>query len=144
MNAAHKEETIEPNWHAVAINETSYWKKEWIEEHGIESMYGVYIVNLNEVTYCCSLTPSYCLYFIESFPIHKDGVDPDEGERESIYSDTLDADCHTEEVSYFNCGGIDRLDDKWKDRLDVDLDDAETDNEKIDAVREHYQSCPTF
>jgi len=143
MSAAEKQERKhEPNWHAIAVDETYGWDKEFLEKNGITKMRGVYLADFNEVTHCCEITPSYCLWFVESIP--EDYGELDDDKRHEMYSDIMQADCHTEPTTYMHCRMVDRMDDEWKVKLEPDLSYAESEQEIIDAVREHYQSCPNF
>lgn len=45
------------------MDETDYWTEEMQRECG--KIYGVYLYDETEYTYCCSLTPAYCLWFVE-------------------------------------------------------------------------------
>lgn len=87
----------EARFAVVRLDQTALWSVDKPENGRI---YGVYLVDLNEMTHCCELTPSYTLYFLyNTCTLHFD-----EEVSELIESTTED-----ESIMYVHCSSIDAL-----------------------------------
>ena len=65
---------LAPDVYVIVMNETCYWNlPEALMQH-VERIEGVYVFNRNEHTYCCEMTPSYWLEFVENRAIYKEGT----------------------------------------------------------------------
>lgn len=53
------------------VNETKYWKKDFLEEYGINEIMAQYVVDTAVCWYLCELTPSYELCFVQNQIIFK-------------------------------------------------------------------------
>jgi hypothetical protein len=89
------------------IPETEHWELEPEMMEKIKEIESVYCYDRNCVTHLCEITPSYCLYLIETRAIFKNEVDDrlsdevDQIIRENITSDDW--------ITYIHCYEIDRL-----------------------------------
>ena len=83
----------------LKIDETEYWDKDFLKEHHIRRMFGVYIYDSIARVYCCETTPSYECYFVEN------QVDFESGHYEPDI-DTLVETNDDDEVKYFHCHTI--------------------------------------
>lgn len=133
-----------PDWRAVRIDETRCWNREFLDKYGIEKMWGVYIIDFSSRTFCCSITPMYAMFFIES--TWEGG--PDEGEDlDVLFEEVLLADSGSQAVSYMRCSDIDRhiKDEKSFDKIDISSDEWEDDpNDGLEVAREYYVGNPTW
>ena len=68
---------VKPDIKYVKIDDTYHWNEEWRARHGIKRMVGVYVFNANEYTYCCEMTPSHWLEYIETQPEVDLDVEPE-------------------------------------------------------------------
>ena len=114
------------------IDETEHWNNEIADAAG--KIFGVYLYNVDEVTHCCELTPSYELNFLQSVPLE---LPKAENFREKLLDVIDEGNFQTERVHYFHCHVIDRLPkikrgqikqgtyhyDRYK-RKDFEMDDA--------------------
>lgn len=80
------------------IEETENWSREVTER--ARRIFGVYLYNPDTRTYCCEITPSHELYFLQSVP---ETVPDDENEREHLLDDINEGNFETERVSYVHC-----------------------------------------
>ena len=81
----------------VKIDETAYWCRDTVKAAG--RIFGVYVYDEQSVTYCCEMSPSYALHFVES---QTSRVVPDE-----MNQMMLEAGCDTPPVSYVHCRLVD-------------------------------------
>lgn len=143
MNAT----TIKPKFYAVKMDETEYWSVDIQKK--VKQIFSVYIFNANEVTYCCSSTPSYCLHFVgvAVYANHEDEYGTDE------WSETVEAieeaSFGNEAVSYFNCNVIDSMLKNTPENFDgdfnVDDDWEDTDRDELmNDMIEAYSGNPTW
>jgi len=79
----------------IIIDETDMWAEHIQKRAG--RLFGIYLANLNEQTYCCELTPSYECHWVKADYT----VSPDEKETEALKDDVLMASGTNEPVSYF-------------------------------------------
>ena len=127
---------IPRKWTAVRVDETRHCGEEFVARCG-GKVHQVYLFDANEVTYCCSLTPSYALYPVE---VVAEEYPEEEGAREALFADLLEAMHGTESVCYYDCGVINRISEENKVSqmrglaADADEDDA----------LEFYQGNPDF
>lgn len=64
-----------PNFVIVALDESKYWTlKDPDADQYVERIEGVYLVDLNQYTHLCEITPSYALYLVENRAVYKDGT----------------------------------------------------------------------
>jgi len=133
----------------VKIQSTRDWDQEFVKKSQIKEIWDVYLYDQNERTFCCELTPSYCLNYMDTHAYFADGIsdeDRDEAE-ESIMESTA----WNDRVSYYHCSAIDSLPEEHKDRnnpLD-DYDDTDwSDDEQYQAVIDdyigYYRANPSF
>jgi hypothetical protein len=89
----------------VKIDQTEYWTKEVFKENPcIKRIFGVYMVDMNSRTFCCELTPSYALCFLEN---QWDGDSPDDDEALEKASESMQ-EPEDQRFSYYHCSTIDR------------------------------------
>ena len=91
-------------WLAV-LDESQSWQLSDVNKDFVKKVEGVYTYDANEVTRCCELTPSYCLYPIGSRAVSPEDT-PDEV-RGDIQDDIDGNDCH--DVRYVHTHLIDTL-----------------------------------
>lgn len=146
MNTA-KAEKITPRWHAVKIDESRFCSPDFLERCG-GGVFQVYLVNLAEVTYCCEITPSYCLIPVDL--VAKEYPDEDvpggEERRNALYEELLEVN-NQADVQYMHCSDFDRT-VPAEDRHDLtprlDLEDLEDGDTGEDVARENYQGNPVW
>jgi hypothetical protein len=141
---------FKPKFCSVRINETEHFK-DWSEKYTFGGkIYGVYIYDANEQTYCCEMTPSYCLYPI-GYTLEWDVMDLEEMAANSgISTDDLEdvENMADKNVTYIHCGSIDRLPDTDK-VLQVDYalypdEWDETYRYLLDKAQEDYRGNPDW
>lgn len=145
---------FKPKFYSVRIDETETFKG-WLEKYTFwGKIYGVYIYDANEVTYCCNMTPSYCLYPV-GYALEWDGMDLEEMAAKSgipydeldYLENTIDED---EIVSYYHCGSIDRLSETEKVlQVDYSLESNSSDWDEtyrylLDKAKETYRGNPDY
>lgn len=144
-------ETVEkvlPKICAVRIDETECWTDDVRAK--VDKVYGIYLVDLNCHTYCCSMTPSYAMYYIGfSIQSNKTSMFDKMDEIEELEMEMM-ANSSPELVCYMNCSDVDRMD---KSNFDFDFtvdhdyynfDDPKEYHEMIDDMIESYNGNPTF
>jgi len=139
-----RSENLPPDWRAVRFDETQYWNRKFLDEYGVDKMFGVYLVDLSEVTHCCSLTPSYAMYPVDSVV---EGGPDDEARRETLHDEVMLADSNGDLVRYMTCRSIDNhlKDEKNQDKIEVGEDEWRGDPDAgFEAVREYYVGNPTW
>lgn len=102
-------------WTIVAIDETYYWHDAIVEKAG--RLYGIYLYDANRHTYCCELTPSYELHFIES--VTTKHID------EATYDMVMEGDRQNDSVVYYHCSTIDKVAAALKEALTKHDDEYE-------------------
>ena len=138
----NRNEPIPPNWTAVKIDESRDCDPEFLKRCG-GKCYQIYLYDANCVTYCCEVTPSYCMIptdlVAEKYP-------EDDGEREALYEELREVLSQIDGVSYMHCHYVDGMLDEAKHalQLSVDPEDWETELRGEDEAREEYQGCPVF
>lgn len=95
---------MKTDWEIVAIDETQYWHEDIVAKAG--KLYGIYLFDASRHTYCCELTPSYEVYFIET--VYTKATDD-----EDLNMKVLEADAQSGPTCYFHCRVIDRMRPKW-------------------------------
>lgn len=83
----------------VRLEQTQMWKLD-TPLHPDAKIFGVYLVDLNEVTHCCEVTPSYCLHFL----YNTGNLWLTDEQQEEVMSMTDEERC-----MYMHCSAIDRL-----------------------------------
>ena len=139
----NRNEHVPPKWTAVRIDESQHCGEEFLERCG-GKVYAVYLVDMNSVTYCCEITPSYCMIPIDLVA----GEYPDdEASREKLYEELQQAMWETDMVSYMHCRSVDRLPAESKWSIELQLDEEEWREDPLrceDNAREVYTGCPAF
>jgi len=139
---------LKPNFIYVKIDETEFWDKKSLEEHGITRVYAVYLYDENSRTYLCEMTPSYALHYCDfCFDMAAGSEDSSNTAYDFLLDNPYDSAC-----TYTHCTSIDRIPEDQKDRsLDYgdelkpysDMDDAEYMDLVNDAICD-YSECPTW
>ena len=137
---------IPPSWHAIRLDETHFYDKSFLDEYGVEKIYGVYVTDFNTRVYCCEITPSYELNFVNSVFDGGPDRDDDEEKFENLEQELYKADAYTESVSYMHCGSVSALPEDCKHPIQIDDDDwGDTpENNGFDAAYEECQSNPVW
>lgn len=93
----------------VRVDETEYWDlSDWPE---VDRIYTHYLYDMNQNTYCCEMTPSYELHFVESYPTFKFEAQ-DEAQEErlgSIIEDVEEIGRLGDGITYMHCREADAL-----------------------------------
>lgn len=122
-----------PHFKVFRLDETEYWNDpDLVKIAG--KMWGMYLVDTNEVTHLCELQGSYCLYFIETYP---ENVPDDDDAREAFLEEIGEVDAYTDSAIYVHTHSIDGLKpvhvydpvtrEEWNDELERhDDDEVET------------------
>ena len=123
----------------IKIDEREHWCNA-IKAQTTEN-FGVYVFDRDERTFCCELTPSYCLAFVANDYTEIDGLA--EHARNALNEDVLDTD--NEPVTYMHVRDIEWLLKEHPERaqrVEPKLDvDADLDwNARIDAVSEAWST----
>jgi len=92
---------VKPRFALVKIDETEYWSPDIQEKVG--RIFGVYIVDLSCRTFCCEVTPSYSLHFVESQWVAEISEDEIEAFQDEIYLH----DDPQGSIYYFHCHTVD-------------------------------------
>jgi hypothetical protein len=137
----NRNDHIPPKWTAVRIDESQHCSEGFLERCG-GKVYGIYLADLNSVTYCCEITPSYCLIPVdlvaEEYPEEEDG-------REALYCELLENLGY--DAVYMHCRDVDKMSDDNRSELSISLDEEDwrDDPERgEDEAFEHYHGCPAF
>ena len=134
LNQERDFDEIPRKWTAVRVDETGHCGEEFVARCG-GKVHQVYLFDANEVTYCCSLTPSYGLIPVE---VVAEKYPEGEATREALF-DELTTAMEGAEFAYMDCSTIDRLSDENKvEQVGLENDASE------DEVLEHYHGSPTF
>lgn len=117
--------------------------RHWADEEDapfLTRLTSVYLYDRNQVTHCCELTPSYCLYWLYDYVDFKDAVELSAARREKLqerYESPPDS-----SVTYVHCHDVERLDnDRSRSYVhgeevlpeDVTYDDA------LEGLLEYYR-----
>jgi hypothetical protein len=94
----------EPDFRAMRIDETGDWADSIRAMLKGGKIWAVYVFDKNQVTYCCEMTPSYCMHLVEYYGEMGDGTQTSDELNEDIQSAGID-----EPISYIHCSGIDKL-----------------------------------
>ena len=86
-----------PHFKLLQINETHDWCDEIVERAG--KLFGIYLVDINRVVYCCELEPSYEADFL--YTVWAEDIEDDE-EREELNEIIDEVDYNSPLVSYFH------------------------------------------
>ena len=93
-----------PDVKYVKIDETRHWNSDFLKKYDITRMVGVYVFDANEYTYCCEMTPSHFLDFIETQP-EGEYLEDDEA-REAMYDEIMEANCQSDNVCYMHVSSV--------------------------------------
>lgn len=125
-------------WIEVRIDETRHWHWDVLDAIlGKEGkVYGVYIYNELEYTYCCEMRPSYWLRHVYDF---SSVMIPEEMMDKFDHASGMDSNDH-----YFYTTDIDALPDSDKCELGIFGCLGETSEEIEEQIREHVQGNPNW
>jgi len=133
--------------YAIALNETDHYAIEEADRPYIEKITGVYLLDRNQRTHCCELTPSYWLIHLYDQVVLTDaGQELDDYAVDALYQKYEN--CGGENI-YVHCHSIDALierNEKWSvyhyGDPEIDEDDVDYDDQ-IEGIREHLcGNCP--
>lgn len=140
------ERTVRPDFWLVKFDQTQYWRLPPEQMQHVERIVQVLLFDRNEITHCCEITPSYCLFPVETRAEYKDpiydGSRESERLRDQIDSEIRRWQCH--ECEYHHCH---RLDDWLANHADMALHRGDTGvdfcdtpyDEQREAMIEHCQ-----
>lgn len=142
-----KIKTIRPDFWLIKFDQTEYWHLEPRLMQYIKRIIQICLMDRNENTYCCEMTPSYCLFPVETRadlhdPLY-DGSNASEQLRDEIESEISrwqDADCF-----YIHCRSVDNLlalnnPARCHHYGDTGVDYEESPyEEQLEALVEHFQ-----
>lgn len=141
---------FKPKFYSIRIDETEYFK-DWLKKYSFNGkIYGIYIYDANEQTYCCEMTPSYCLYPV-GYHLEWDEMTIEEmAAKSGIPEDEIDdlENSIDGDVTYIHCGSIDRLPETEKVlKCDYNLypdEWEETYRYLLDHTEENYRGNPDW
>jgi hypothetical protein len=137
----NRNEPIPPNWLAVRIDESEYCDPEFLARCG-GKVYGVYLVDTNSVTYCCSPERTYCLTLVDT--VCEDTPD-DPNESDRLMTELMECTQESPDVMYVNLSAVDNLPDENKAQQPLPEDWSEDgENRGFEDVREAYCGSPDF
>lgn len=113
---------MKPDYRVVAIDESAHCSPAFLAQCG-GKVWATYVYNAAEVTYCCELTPSYCLLPIE---LHAHVIPDDETAREALFEALIDAQADSDPI-YLHCSAVDRLPENQKLALGARFADSTMD-----------------
>jgi hypothetical protein len=96
---------VKPDIKYVKIDETRHWNPDFLAKYGIERMVAVYVYDANTYTYCCELTPSHWLEFIETQPETKEWLEDNEV-REEMYDAIMEAQFQCDNDCYMHVHAV--------------------------------------
>lgn len=122
----------------VEIDETHHWTlDDWPEIKAIKS---TWLYDLNEQTYLCEMTPSRCLYPIDTYPMSHDEDALDDRRREHLMDEVRHhAYLDGWNVMYVHCHEADGLPGRELAQPDVSFDDVPYDDQLQAAIE--YCQC---
>jgi hypothetical protein len=137
MSDAEKR-TLPLHMRAVQIDETSDWTLIGEGYEKVEKIYGIYLYDLNEQTYCCEMTPSRYLYYIETIVVFKEEVSDEI--RDGIQDDINEVVALNDiRGHYMHCRYADALEGRTFDPETVSFDDVSYEDQ-VEAWLE-YARC---
>ena len=130
----NKDKNIKPHFKLLKVDETRDWSDDVVSK--AVKLYGIYLVDTNEQTYCAELTPSYCAYFLYTI---FDG-DPDEwfdSVEEQLAEVVSDSDYGN--TSYFHVNSVNKFAHDFGEHTD-EFDDYDelVDDYLEDCGANHY------
>ena len=135
---------VPPKWIAVRIDETEHWCDEKLVEQA-GKIWVVYLIDANSVTYCCELTPSHELHYVESVP---ENMLEDDREDEQMRDTIREDGCAEDYISYVHVHDINALSEQNKHDLKLESDDdywwKEENDRGFDTALEAYQGSPRW
>jgi hypothetical protein len=113
----------------VKLDEThNYLDKQLVKKCG--KIYGVYLYDENERTFCCSMSPDYWCMFL--YAVAENEIDDDTDQ------ELIETNCGGQD-HYFSCQDIDNLSDEFKaDASDCDGEYSLDEDDDNDDNTEHY------
>jgi len=140
LNAAPLPDVAD-DWYAAQFNETRGWNLPVEYRPYVERIMGVYFYDATERTYCCEITPSYCLRFLYNYVVFTSDT-PDDV-REELSERFSNDFAHDGEDLYMHCRAVDGIPSSRKRHYGATSPDCEDESDRQDEVREHYQgNCP--
>lgn len=94
------------NWYVIEFNETEYWQRFFLDQHGIEKVMTQYVFDADWRVHCCEITPSHELWFVQHRPIFRDGLNDEQIE---AAEDAVRGNADQEAVEYHHCQYIDKV-----------------------------------
>ena len=130
---------VAPELCYIRIETTEHWKKELLEQHRIKRIWDVYLYDSKSHTYCCEITPSYCLYLCDYAVEYED--DTDEELVDAADQEVSEAWAQSERTIYMHANLVDGHSDEDKDPQGITEDDEWGTPEQYDALIEEYQQA---
>ena len=112
---------VKPDIKYVKIDDTGHWAQGFLEKYGITKMVGVYIFDANEYTYCCEITPSHWLEFIETQP--EPTLDMDQDTYEELCEEIREAEFNNDNDCYMHVSCVRESNSRIIEIGDMDCDD---------------------
>lgn len=130
--------SLNPEWRAVKIDVSQYCEPEFLARCG-GKVYQVSLYDSTARTFCCEITPSFCLIPVDLVPETYPETDD---AREDLACELLDALNECCECFYVHCSTVERM-ESLPVPVDIDTDDLPEDGGEADAI-EAYHSSPLF
>ena len=131
---------VPPNWIAVRINETSYFDERFVERCG-GAVYGIYLVDTNSVTYCCSAEKTYCLHLMDTV---SERILHDDEASEQLHEELMEISQDSPKIVYVQCHAIDEMPEEHRAAQPTPDDWSAMDDRGYAEVREGYCGNPDF
>jgi hypothetical protein len=144
---SNKLRKIPPEFVFIRLETTQYWKEEFLKKHKIKKVFDIHLYNQAEKTYCCEITPSYELNYVQTDAELEEGVEDDVAE--AAHDAVMAESGNNELVSYYHIWAIEAMGDECKDKDNPLDDDAEweTDEQYLALLNEwvgEYSANPSL
>jgi hypothetical protein len=139
-----------PSFFVVRLDETTSYDQDALDRMGVRRVYGVYLYDESKATCCCEMTPSFCLYFVESCAEFE--REPSDAARKRIEEWFREADTNSFPLIYVHCHDIEMLplfsrkpwnldDPKVNEMI---ADDEQLYENAIECLKESYGNNPAW
>jgi hypothetical protein len=129
------------NWTAIELDQTEYWRDDIKKACG--KIMTVYVYDKSVHIHCCEGAPSYYLIPVYSYPIYPNHVyDMPDKEREEYmekYEDDIRQGDADDSPAYYHVSNIDKIDEKYKKSLDVNIKFESANSEKYLIHQKHVE-----
>jgi hypothetical protein len=129
-----------PDWRLIKLDERAFWSA-GVQAQTTE-IFGVYAFDAASCTHLCELTPSYCLYFIDTDYSEAEHVAENEDARNDLNETIRDARADNEPVMYMHVRSIEQIASAHPVRMrkieELDLNEHATTDEQVNYIAEQW------